>query len=60
MVAAGGVEPNPRHRRRNSPSQANADGPEVTADALTAVVGQQPEGLYLDLTSRWHVQVEQP
>src|SRR5664280_1322085 len=60
VVAVGGVEPDSRHRRSNSPSQANADGQEVTPDALADVVRQQSEGVYLNLTARWHVQGEQP
>ena len=60
VVAAGGVEPDSRHPRRNGPSQANPDREEVTAEPLADVVGQQSEGVYLDLTARWHVQGEQP
>src|ERR1035437_6157156 len=60
VVAAGGVEPDSRHRRSNSPSQANPDRQEVTAEPLADVVGQQSEGVYLDLTGRRHVQGEQP
>jgi len=60
VVAAGGVEPDSRHRRINIPSQANPDRQEVTAEPLADVVWQQSEGVYLDLTARRHVQGEQP
>lgn len=45
------AEPNP---------WSKAERQEVTAEPLADVVGQQSEGVYLDLTARRHVEGEQP
>ena len=60
VVAAGGVEPHSPHRRSNSLRQANANGQKVTAEALADLVEQQSEGIWPDLTTRWHHKESSP